>query len=170
MPREPDRVDTGGSLVGSQLWFAAVKVSDVLRRARTLGPARHAWSRRGWLAFGTFVVVVLAAAVIGFLKAPDLYPLTIDPGADAGARATREAARSAAITTTRASILAALAGVGALVTIAINYRNSSIANETFRISEQTFRISERGLSTGQQRRGCTKPRHQGTNGSSSSRH
>ena len=93
-------------------------------------------SRRGWLAFGVFVIAVLAAAVIGFIKAPDLYPLTTDPGADAAARATREAARSAAVTTTRASLLAALAGVGALVTIAINYRNSSIANETFRISER----------------------------------
>ena len=43
---------------------------------------------------------------------------------------------SAAVTTTRASIIAALAEFGALVTIAINYRNSSIANETFRISER----------------------------------
>src|SRR3954469_24214661 len=69
-------------------------------------------------------------------QGPGPLPAPIDPGADAGARATREAARSAAITTTRASILAALAGVGGLVTIAINYRNSSIANETFRISER----------------------------------
>jgi uncharacterized protein YjbI with pentapeptide repeats len=97
---------------------------------------RPRWRHGGWLFFGAFVVLVLAAAVIGFIQAPNLYPLTIDPGADAGARAAREAARSAAVTTTRASILAALAGVGALVTIAINYRNSTIANETFRIGER----------------------------------
>jgi hypothetical protein len=81
---------------------------------------RPRWGLGGWLAFGVFVVVVLAAAALGFVEAPGLYPLTVDPGADAAARATREAARSAAVTTTRASILAALAGVGALVTIAIN--------------------------------------------------
>lgn len=38
--------------------------------------------------------------------------------------ATREAIRSQAIVTTRASVLAAVAGLGTLVTIGINYRNS----------------------------------------------
>ena len=47
---------------------------------------RPRWGRGARLAFGAFVVVVLAAAVLGFVKAPNLYPLTVDPGADAAAR------------------------------------------------------------------------------------
>ncbi|MBB6379732.1 uncharacterized protein YjbI with pentapeptide repeats [Pseudonocardia eucalypti] len=73
---------------------------------------------------------------------PDLYPAST--AKDVTLLAAAESARSQAIVTTRASVLAALAGLGALVTIAINYRNSRTAAHTLAITNQTFRIQQRG--------------------------
>lgn len=79
------------------------------------------------------VALVLGAAVWAWVQVPGLYPPPA-PGGDPAVAATREATRSQAIVTTRASVLAALAGIGALATIAINYRNSAIANRNARIA------------------------------------
>jgi hypothetical protein len=88
------------------------------------------------------VVLVLALAVLAWAKVPDLYP--VSAAKDVILLAAAESARSQAITTTRASVLAALAGLGALVTISINYRNSRTAAQTLAITNQTFRIQQRG--------------------------
>jgi uncharacterized protein YjbI with pentapeptide repeats len=103
--------------------------------ASTPGSPR-VFTRASAIGLTVVLVVVLGLAVLAFVMAPALYPLTSDPQADAAARAERDGARTAAITTTRASILAALAGVGAFISISINYRNSAIANETFRVAER----------------------------------
>lgn len=111
----------------------------------------------------TAILGVIAAAALLALAAwawwhvPALY-IEPAPGNDEAVQAAREATRSQAIVTTRASVLAALAGLGALVTIAINARNSAIANrnaeiaaqnakiaaETLATTNETFRITERG--------------------------
>ena len=94
------------------------------------------------LLLGVAALVVLGLAVLAWNKVPVLYPLTVDPAADAGARATREASRSQSIVTTRASVLAALAGVAALATIAINYRNSRTQLETLRETARSYAAAE----------------------------
>lgn len=81
------------------------------------------------------VAVGIFLAIVAFVLAPNLYPEAQSAATESG-RIAQEAARLAAITSTRTSILALLAGAGAIVTIAINYRNSSISAETFRISER----------------------------------
>jgi hypothetical protein len=85
------------------------------------------------------ITVVLTLAVVAFVMAPTLVPLVVDPdpASTPASRATLEAARATAIATTRASILVGLAGVGALITIGINYRNSAIATDTFRVAERS---------------------------------
>ncbi|MBW0117151.1 pentapeptide repeat-containing protein [Pseudonocardia abyssalis] len=57
----------------------------------------------------------------------------------------REAIRSSAIVTTRASILAALAGLGAVISIVINARNSQIAAETAEISAKSLAETSRSF-------------------------
>jgi hypothetical protein len=88
------------------------------------------------------IALVLTSAVFAWAKVPDLYP--VSTAKDVTLLAAAESARSQAITTTRASMLAALAGLGALVTIAINYRNSRTATQTLAVTNQTFRIQQRG--------------------------
>jgi hypothetical protein len=87
------------------------------------------------------VALVLALAAFAWVKVPDIYP--VSTATDVTLLAAAESARSQAITTTRASVLAALAGLGALVTIAINYRNSRTAAQTLTVTNQTFRIQQR---------------------------
>jgi pentapeptide repeat protein len=87
------------------------------------------------------VALVVALAVFAWVKVPDIYP--VSTAKDLTLLAAAESARAQAITTTRASVLAALAGLGALVTIAINYRNSRTAAETLAVTNQTFRIQQR---------------------------
>jgi len=78
-------------------------------------------------------VVLVALAILGWLKAPDLYGGVLN-----------EQARVQAVVTTRASVLAALAGAGALATIGINLRNSRTNAQTLRTTQETFRVTERG--------------------------
>lgn len=94
--------------------------------------------------------LVLAASVVAWVKVPDLYPPSTNTK-ETTLLAAQVTARSQAITTTRASVLAALAGLGALVTIVINYRNSrtnlrnaQTAIEGLAVTNQTFRIQQRG--------------------------
>ncbi|MGD9991037.1 pentapeptide repeat-containing protein [Pseudonocardia sp.] len=79
---------------------------------------------------------VLAAAAIAYALTPNLYPPTVDPRTSPAVRATAESGRLVAITATRASILAALAGIAAFGTIMINYRNLHVTVETFRVAER----------------------------------
>lgn len=81
------------------------------------------------------VALILGLAAWSWVNVPNLFPLPPSSG-DPAVAATREATRSQAIVTTRASVLAALAGLGALITIGINYRNSHTTNQTFRITER----------------------------------
>lgn len=89
-------------------------------------------STRTWIA-AVGASAVLAVAVIGWILVPNLYGGVLT-----------ESARVQAIVTTRASVLAALAGLGALVTISINYRNSHINAQALATTQETFRITERG--------------------------
>jgi len=73
---------------------------------------------------------------------PNVYPISTAKNVTLLAAA--ESARSQAIVTTRASVLAAVAGLGALITIVINYRNSATAARALAVTNETFRIQERG--------------------------
>jgi hypothetical protein len=108
----------------------------------TSSPRTRTWA--GAIGLTLLIATAIALAVVAFVMAPELYPLTVHPQDDAAARAAREGARTTAITTTRASILAALAGVGAFISISINYRNSAIANRNSAIATETLRVTERG--------------------------
>lgn len=75
-------------------------------------------------------------AVVGYVLAPNLYPPTVGADAPLTLQVAAESARLAAISSTRASVVAILAGIGALATILINYRNSRVAIDTFRVAER----------------------------------
>lgn len=106
-------------------------------------------SRQRWaLAVGVVLaVVVVAVAVWAWVKVPELYPPYVPPPespVSAEVAATRDGNRGQNIVTTRASVLAALAGLAALVTIGINFRNSQTNAQTLRTTQDTFRVTERG--------------------------
>jgi len=88
------------------------------------GPsARRSSGTSGPVAIGALAVVLIGLAVAGYVLAPNLYPPTLGPDAPAALQAAVESARLAAISSARASIAVALAGIGALITILIHYRN-----------------------------------------------
>ncbi|WP_064745572.1 pentapeptide repeat-containing protein [Pseudonocardia acaciae] len=108
-------------------------MTGVADRAGSVVSSLRPWS---WVIAG----LVVALAVWGWIEVPAAYPLP-DAPSDA-VRAAQESARLSAIATTRASVLAAAAGLGALVTILINYRNSQIIQRTFALQARG-QITER---------------------------
>ena len=99
-------------------------------------PARRRAGAAGPVAIGALAVVLTGLAVVGYILAPNLYPPTVGPDAPAALQAAAESARLAAISSARASIAVALAGIGAVVTVLINYRNSRVTVDTFRVAER----------------------------------
>ena len=99
-------------------------------------PARRDSGGSGPVAIGTVAVVLIGLAVTGYVLAPNLYPPTVGPDAPLAIQVAAESARLAAITSARARVVAILAGIGALATILINYRNSRVALDTFRVAER----------------------------------
>jgi hypothetical protein len=125
-----DQDEVGGAVVRWEWWDG-------------LGARTRFWSRIA------VAVLAVALAALAWALVPVLYPDPILNGRPlTQVDATREATRTQAIVTTRASVLAALAGLGALFTIAINYRNSQTNIETLRATQATFRVTERGHQTG----------------------
>lgn len=93
-------------------------------------------------------LLLIAVAAWAWIEVPQLYPpylpATGAPPLTPEVAATRDATRAQSIVTTRASVLAALAGLGALITIFINFRNSELAAHALSTTQETFRITERG--------------------------
>ena len=95
-----------------------------------------AWRAITWTTVVLAVSAALSLSAVLWLKAPDVYPLQVQPGDSAEVRATHVATRTAAITATRGSILAIAAGIAAFITLGVNVRNSRIAHETQRVVER----------------------------------
>lgn len=102
--------------------------------------------RRAAIVLAVIAVLLLAVAAWAWVHVPELYP-TPAPSGDQSVDATDRATQAQAIVTTRASVLAALAGLGALVTIAINYRNSAINNRNVAIANRNAEIAAETLAT-----------------------
>ncbi|WP_433799969.1 pentapeptide repeat-containing protein [Actinomycetospora sp. CA-084318] len=102
----------------------------------------------GLAGLGSVLALAILLAGWAWIKVPDLYPPYVAPiGAPPltpEVAASRDATRAQAVVTTRASVLAALAGLGALITIAINYRNFLLNARTLATTQETFRVAERG--------------------------
>lgn len=90
-------------------------------------------------------LLILLALIVGggylCTKTPDYFPI-VQPSGNLSVDAQREATRTTAITTTRASLLAVLAGIGALLSVLINGRNSLIASNTLQENARAYAATE----------------------------
>ncbi len=94
------------------------------------------------------IPVALGMSIVGltvacFILAPNLYPFTVHSTEDPVVTATREATHTEAVTATRASLLTALAGIGAFATILINFRNTRILNGNLAVANETLVVTSR---------------------------